>query len=172
MGIDPGLNHLGFAIVESLNDFTEIGVISPPEKDEMGARLLYLKNSIAKLLNNYNIKGICAEAPSYGSTTRAYSLGAVHGLIHLEAYVRNIPLIKAAPTQLKKFITGRGHSSKEKVRRVLAERYTWEPSTITSLDASDAAALALIALHFFGETRASKRCELEVLKKLRESAKV
>jgi crossover junction endodeoxyribonuclease RuvC len=66
------------------------------------------------------------EGYSYGSPrgagSQAHSIGELGGVFRLLCYRRAIPLAVVAPTQLKKYATGKGNATKDEVVAAIASR--------------------------------------------------
>lgn len=148
LGLDPGLVKCGFAVVEGHRGYFSLGahgVIAPNTKLSLGARLMQIYKSIAKLLDEHRCVAVGSESPSFNSVSAPYSLGAVHGTIHLAVYEAEIPIYKVAPTQLKLFATGKGVASKAKVRLGIEKEFGFVFDDEATDDTVDAAVLAIIA---------------------------
>lgn len=176
IGIDPGLAHLGLSVVRVTPKGLELKHcerVNTYTNKALGARLRILWDKIAALVNE-NTHGIGCESPSYGSKSAPYSLGAVHGIVHLIADANSLPVVKVAPLQLHKFATshvaGKGRTKEEKaaymkaqVRICMAENFGYDYSEVTHSDPVDASAIGTIAAIFFSDIKLRKRHQAEVL---------
>ena len=69
---------------------------------------------------------ICMEGPAFGmkqNNTHSHSLGELHGAIRFFAYREGIAILTVPPSNLKKFVTGRGNADKDEV--IAGVRETW-----------------------------------------------
>lgn len=176
VGVDPGLAHMGLAVVRVSPwglDLSRCLRVNTYTNKPLGHRLEILVNAIEDCITE-NTAGIGCESPSFGSKSAPYSLGSVHGLVHLIAYRAELPVIKVAPVQLHKFTTGhvrgRGPTKKakseymkEQVRVKMNETFGFDYSKIKHSDPVDASALATIAAAFFGDFSFNDRHKMEVL---------
>lgn len=113
LGIDPALRKIGIAIYYVRPAF--ITTIKTPSKDRGPKRLVYIREHIKEVIEDYEFSLACIEAPSYNSTNRSVSWGKMLGVLEILMYERGIPYLMIPPKQLKKFATGSGNASKEKM---------------------------------------------------------
>ena len=83
IGIDPGLRHTGWGVVEFKNNkifHIEDGSISPLIKLDDGKRLLEIKNQLQKIINQYNPSMSVIEKIFVGSgSISSLKLGMARG---------------------------------------------------------------------------------------------
>lgn len=146
LGIDLSLTSTGLAIVED-NDLEELKIIKTttvPTKasEDWEKRRQRIKDKVVKWAEDIPIIGL--ENYSFGSRYNREIAGEIGGICRLSLYenhgVDNPILV--APTQAKKFVTGKGNAKKEKVKERLEKFYGTEFETD---DESDAVAIALVA---------------------------
>lgn len=166
LGVDPGLASAGLARVcydedtklFTLDAFREFQTSS---RQPLGERAYLLMTAIDDLSNGCS--AMACEGISANSTTNAYSLGVAHGLATLIARNRGIPIYKVAPTCLKKFATGKGQASKEKIRKNLIQEFEHiDFSQIEKSDAVDATVLGIISLSCLLGLEWPTRAKMEV----------
>lgn len=88
------------------------GVIKSSLKED--ARLYFIEQRIDLLLKTHKPDLVVIEGYSFGSRGRAtFSSGELGGVIRLLLFRKKIPYLVVAPTSLKKFISGKGNSSKD-----------------------------------------------------------
>jgi Holliday junction resolvasome RuvABC endonuclease subunit len=82
LGIDPGMAHCGFAVVESFA-VRDLGVlITSKRKGGIMARLAELEDDLGELFTEHRPGVVVAEAPSFPRSARAaHMLGLVFGLV-------------------------------------------------------------------------------------------
>ena len=83
IGIDPGLRHTGWGVVEFKNNkifHIKDGSISPSTKLDDGKRLLEIKNQLQKIINQYNPNMSVIEKIFVGSgSISSLKLGMARG---------------------------------------------------------------------------------------------
>jgi crossover junction endodeoxyribonuclease RuvC len=152
LGIDPGLVHTGWAIVEPSGLRSVVrghGVIAPPTDLELPARLAEGARCLREVVDEFRPDFVALEevftAPRHprSALLMAHMRGAIC-LVLQEAGVRIVPL---TATTVKQRLTGAGHASKEQVQRMVQRLTGLDSTTRLRLDETDAIALALAALH-------------------------
>ena len=110
LGVDPSATSTGLTLLGDENQcFTRL---IKPKKLRDCQRLQYISTEIKDFISTKNIALCVYETPSYGSTHKEFILGEALGVIKLTLTELGIPLVGAAPTQLKKYLAGRGDASK------------------------------------------------------------
>ena len=112
LGIDPSATSTGLTLLSYNDSFCKTLRIQP-RKLRDAARLHYISNELKAFIGDLNIDLCVHESPSYGSTHKEFILGEALGAIKLTLAELDIPIIGVAPTQLKKYFTGRGGASKQ-----------------------------------------------------------
>jgi crossover junction endodeoxyribonuclease RuvC len=142
MGVDPGLAHLGYALVE-LNSSTHsvireggkplIGLIETSMSDKKRgvkvsddntrrAREVYAP--LLRVIQKNQVKVICAEAMSFPrSSSASHKMGISWGIIVALSCQFALPITQATPTEIKKAVCGSGKASKQDVQDALSTRY-------------------------------------------------
>lgn len=112
LGIDPGLSHTGYAILEINND--QIILINAGEIVPKGKKFLHIYNSIIDLIQNYDISLAIIENIFVSSNPKtSILLGQAKGIVLLAFEKLDIQYLEIAPTCVKKFICGKGNVKKE-----------------------------------------------------------
>jgi crossover junction endodeoxyribonuclease RuvC len=152
VGIDPGLNVTGYAVVEPSPNgpvVIEAGVIRPRFKGiAMGNRLLWIHGGIVDVLDAFPAGSVALEnVHSHVRFPRTAILMAhARGAIVLAAAQRQTPVFGYAATRIKKTLTGNGRAPKDQVQHAimmeLGLKRLPEPN-----DVADACAVALC--HFY-----------------------
>jgi crossover junction endodeoxyribonuclease RuvC len=151
LGIDPGLNITGYAILESVRRgarVVEAGVIRPGKSAAaLAGRLDVLHRGIVELLETFDPVTLALEqVHSHARFPRTALLMAhARGVIMLAASQRGVPVCGYAPTRIKKTLTGSGRAPKEQMQHAIRvelglERLPDPP------DVADACAVALCHL--------------------------
>lgn len=107
---------------------------------------------------------VAIEGYSMFSTGRWFDLGEVGGLLKVEFFRKNIPMLVVPPSVLKCFVADNGLASKDTMKQFMNSLY--EINT-DSDDLADAAGLARLA-YVYLTNDSQRRCELEAVQTLRE----
>jgi crossover junction endodeoxyribonuclease RuvC len=152
LGIDPGLVRTGWAVVEPGGIRATVlghGIINPPTKDELPARLAAGARGLRAVLDQYQPEFVALEevftAPRHPRS--ALLMAHMRGALCLVLEEAGVPIVSLTATTVKQRLTSGGHASKEQVQRMVL-RLTGLPSAEgMRLDETDAIALALAGLH-------------------------
>ncbi len=163
LGIDPSATSTGLTLLSS-SGCCEVHLIKPRKLRDC-ERLQYISSDIKSFIRGKNITLCVYETPSYGSTHKEFILGEVLGTIKLTVSGEGITMVGAAPTQLKKYITGSGRATKECV----VENAVRLGCTSKQEDLCDSFAAALLCKDIVKgpllSTRASREVRTSILKK-------
>lgn len=145
LGIDPGLLHTGWAIIDVQGNerkYIASGVILPPTKIALAERLAFIFNSVSDLCENFQPDECSIEVifvNKNGKTTLL--LGHARAAAITAVAVKNIPVFEYEPNKVKKALTSMGHADKEQIYKMLSILLpNAHPKTA---DESDAIAIAL-----------------------------
>lgn len=145
IGIDPGLLHTGWSIIDiagSTRKYIASGVILPPTKLPFEQRLAFIFNGIDELCKNFKPTECSIEVifvNKNGKTTLL--LGHARAAAITAVAINDIPVFEYEPNNVKKALTGMGHADKDQIYKMLSILLpTAHPKTP---DESDAIAIAL-----------------------------
>ena len=153
IGIDPGLNVTGYAVVEwraSKVKLLEAGVIrlGRSRADNLGRRLESLFESVREVIDEFHPQAMCLE-DLYSHTAyprTSILMGHARGVICLAAQRAKIPVVNLPAKRIKQSVTGNGNASKTQVQRAVQHYFS-----LTRLphppDVADALATALCYLN-------------------------
>ena len=149
LGIDPGLNITGYAVVEFSRAepmIVEAGTIQTEGKADMAERIEQIHNDLTQILAELRpdfaaIENLYAH---YKHPQTSILMAHARGVVLLACRqagmgVRNLPA-----TRIKKSLTGNGHASKRQVQRAI-QAVCNLPSLPEPPDVADALAIALCA---------------------------
>ncbi|GAC1466949.1 MAG: crossover junction endodeoxyribonuclease RuvC [Isosphaeraceae bacterium] len=125
VGIDPGLNITGYAVVEPSAKgayVVEAGVIrTKAGGDVMGVRLNLIHQGVLEVLDAYPATALALEqVHSHVRHPRTAILMAhARGVIVLAAAQRGVPVFGYAATRIKKTLTGSGKAPKEQMQHAI-----------------------------------------------------
>ncbi|MFK7791240.1 MAG: crossover junction endodeoxyribonuclease RuvC [Devosiaceae bacterium] len=148
-GIDPGLRHMGWGVVELAGtrlSYVASGVISPPAKDALAVRLAALYEALDARLKEFSPDEASVEETFVNKDPLStLKLGQARGMAMLAPARLGIPVGEYAANQVKKTVVGVGHADKKQVQamvKVLLPR-----ATFSSPDEADALAIAICHAH-------------------------
>ena len=143
VGLDISLTSTGLVVLEDGVMIFNKAIKSKNEGKTVEERLNRISEIIDELkanIHNKNIDVIVIEGYSFGSRVgMAYTIGELGGIARWE--FRGYKMFEIAPTQLKKFITGKGKCDKNLILKEVYKRYNVD---FDSDDIADAFALAMI----------------------------
>lgn len=146
LGIDPGLRHTGWGIVEKEGTrlrFIAGGVINPSDKGELASRLAELHQELKKVIDSYAPDEAAVEQTFVNNNpTSTLKLGQARGVALLTPAIYGISVAEYTPNQIKKMIVGAGHADKKQVDMMVRTLLKTVPENIPP-DAADALAIAL-----------------------------
>ena len=149
LGVDPGLNITGYAVVEFAGFepvICEAGAIRTRAGESMAQRIEQLHADLGEILREFKPSAVAIEQlyAHYKHPRTAILMGHARGVIMLAAQQAGVTVKSLAATHVKKSLTGNGHASKEQVQRAVQAvcRLKEVPSPP---DVADALAIALCA---------------------------
>jgi len=147
LGVDPGLNITGYAVVERqlgrLN-VVEAGMIRGRSRGDLAARLAEIHEGIADVIASLKPEVLSLEElySHYERPRTAILMGHARGVICLAATQAGLRVHSYSATQVKRLLTGNGRAPKSQVQRAICHEFALaappEPP-----DVADAIAIAL-----------------------------
>ncbi len=151
LGLDPGLNRTGYALVERTNKgprLIEGGVLRSAASDSLAQRVHELGKGLREVLQEHDPQAVAIEQvfSMVRNPKTAILMAHARGALLMTVADYGVPVIHYTPAQIKKLLTGSGRASKEQIQgAVKAElklREVLEPN-----DVADASAVALCLYH-------------------------
>ncbi|MBN8677285.1 MAG: crossover junction endodeoxyribonuclease RuvC [Chitinophagales bacterium] len=147
LGIDPGTNVLGFAIIDADKKqvkVIEIGVVTFAHiSDDHTVKLRYIFEQVQDLIRQHKPEEMAIEAPFFGKNVQSMlKLGRAQGVAIAAGMVNNLVITEYMPKKIKQAVTGNGNASKEQVAGML-EKILHTKFSEKYFDATDALATAL-----------------------------
>src|SRR5262245_49988587 len=149
LGIDPGLQTTGYAVVESSSSgprIVEAGIIKPGENGATGLaeRIASLYDGIADVMTTLKPDSVAIEQlyAHYDHPRTAILMGHARGVLLLAAAKHNLEVTSYAATRIKKTITGHGRASKDQMQRAIQRELALKEKP-NPPDVADALAVAL-----------------------------
>lgn len=147
LGIDPGLNRTGYAILRRTPKgprLIEGGVIRSTAKLTLAERVHEIGSGVRELLAEFQPQAVAIE--QVFSMTRnpktAVLMAHARGAILFAAAERQASVIHYTPRQVKKLLTGSGTASKEQIQDAVRHELNLE-RILEPNDVADASAIAL-----------------------------
>ena len=145
LGIDPGLLHTGWAIIDiagSSRKYIASGVILPPTNIPLAERLAFIFNGISELCETFNPNECSIEIIFVNKNSKTtLLLGHARAAAITAVAVRDIPVFEYEPNKVKKALTSAGHADKEQIYKMLS--ILLPEAHPKTADESDAIAIAL-----------------------------
>lgn len=161
IGIDPGTNLMGYAILK-VNDKTPslmaMGVIRLNKFEDHYMRLHRIYDRVLALVEQYIPDEMAIEAPFFGKNVQSMlKLGRSQGVAMAAAMARQVPITEYEPRSIKMAITGNGAASKEQVREMLRRILDIPQSSLEDLEMDATDALAAALCHHYESSRPLKK---------------
>ncbi len=143
LGIDPGLQVCGYAVVEG-DRLIEAGAVRINEKAAIEVKLNQIAEDIESLLKKFNPGVVAVEElySHYAHPKTAILMGHARGVILQHCAAAGIEVKSFSATRIKKSLTGNGRASKEQVQRTI-QAFLSLPHLPEPPDVADAIAAAL-----------------------------
>ncbi len=157
MGIDPGLNELGYAVVEDEEGVFKVVSLGSIKQLRPGSPLalklsrLFLK--LEELLKSYRPQLLAVEEVfSRPYPSAATKLAQAQAVVHLLAGLYQIEVQSLNPVEVKSFLTGNGKANKKELFKVLCfmiksgEVKGISEERLSNSHVSDALAISIVCL--------------------------
>lgn len=123
LGVDPGTNILGYAILEVNGKQVKIitfGVIKLFKEEDQAQKLKEIFLQVQEIIESYLPKYLAIEAPFYGKNVQSMlKLGRAQGVAIAAGITMGLEVNEYSPKLIKKSVTGNGNASKEQVSAML-----------------------------------------------------
>ena len=154
LGIDPGLNTTGYAVLEALNagpKLLEAGIIKSSERratPDMARRLKALYDGVIGAIDQFRVTELAVEQlyAHYDHPRTAILMAHARGAILLAAGQRDLAVKSYAATRIKKAVTGSGRAGKEQMQLAMLREFRLQRMPEPH-DVADAMAIALCHYH-------------------------
>lgn len=149
LGVDPGTNELGYAILEITGKqatLIKIDTLRMHQLSEHSEKLAHIFNVLSNIIDQYRPTEMAIEAPFFGKNVQSMlKLGRAQGVAMAAAMTKDLKITEYSPKKVKQSVTGNGNASKEQVASMITTILGKHDKV--SLDGTDAAAVALC--HFY-----------------------
>lgn len=124
LGIDPGYDRLGIAVIEKPDKGKEKVLYSEcfttSAKDSIYDRLKQVGEEVSRVLNEFMPDAVSLETLFITKNQKtAMRVAEARGIIIYEALKRNVPIFEYAPMEVKMAITSDGGSDKERMIKMV-----------------------------------------------------
>jgi crossover junction endodeoxyribonuclease RuvC len=152
LGLDPGLQHTGWGMVESAGSRLRHlgdGVISTDADLPLAERLSMLHRALNEILAAWQPDEAAVEHTYVNKNPgAALKLGQARGVVLLAPALAGIPVAEYQAMEVKRAVVGTGHADKVQVEAMV--RRLLPGATIRRADAADALAVAICHAHHRG----------------------
>ena len=150
LGIDPGFERVGIAVVERNENSKEILLYSNCFKTDsklpFPERLLLIGQEIERVIKKNKPDALSIETLLFNTNQKtALMVSEARGIFIYEAQKNNLEIYEYTPLQIKNAITGYGRASKNQVDTMVRQLISI-PKTTKQDDEIDAIAIALTGL--------------------------
>ncbi|MEZ4919046.1 MAG: crossover junction endodeoxyribonuclease RuvC [Saprospiraceae bacterium] len=147
LGIDPGTNVLGYALIDATKSSTQLvdmGVLTFSHiGEEQTDKLRYIFEQVQDIILQYHPTQMAIEAPFFGKNPQSMlKLGRAQGVAIAAGMVNGLKITEYMPKKIKQAVTGNGNASKEQVAGMLESIFK-QKFELKTFDATDALATAL-----------------------------
>ena len=146
LGIDPGTNILGFAVIEINGEHVtvlEIGVLHLKDRKDHNDKLREIFLEIQEIIERYLPQALAIEAPFFGKNVQSMlKLGRAQGVAMAAGMTMGLTITEYSPKKVKQSVTGNGNAAKEQVADMLC-RMLKLPAEKLAFDATDALSVAM-----------------------------
>jgi len=147
LGIDPGLNRTGYAVLRAADQrVLDAGLIRSSARASLPVRLREIAAGIDEVLAEFQPTRVAVEDlySHYAHPRTAILMGHVRGAIFLCAARAGVEVLSLPATRIKKTLTGNGHAGKLQVQRAVQATLRL-PQLPRPSDVADAIAIAWCA---------------------------
>ena len=147
LGIDPGLNITGYAVIEPQGRqvrLIEAGVVRGKAGNTLAARVREIYQGVSEVISALKPEVVAVEElySHYERPKTAILMGHARGVICLAASMNDLPLCSYAATQVKRMLTGNGRAPKAQIQRAICHEFGLAAAPEPP-DVADAMAIAL-----------------------------
>ncbi|OCW59643.1 crossover junction endodeoxyribonuclease RuvC [Hoeflea olei] len=149
MGIDPGLRHSGWGIVDTLGNslrFVASGTVKSDASLDLASRLNQLFVGLEEVLHHYQPYEAAVENTFVNKdATATLKLGQARGIAMVVPARAGLRVAEYAPNAVKKAVIGVGHGDKKQIHMMV--KVLMPKASFDSDHAADALAIAICHAH-------------------------
>ena len=155
LGLDPGLRHTGWGIIEANgNRLSHVahGVINSDSADALAKRLVQIHDGLIEVLRTWHPQTCAVEETFVNKNPLStLKLGQARGVVLLVPALAGIAVAEYAPNHIKKAVVGVGHADKTQVHTMVERLLPGAKGA--RADAADALAVAICHAHHMQSAR-------------------
>lgn len=155
LGLDPGLRHTGWGIVEAEGNrlrHVADGALHPDPSLPLAARLVQLHDGLVEVIARYRPSEAAVEETFVNKNpTSTLKLGLARGVVLLCPALAGLPVAEYPANLVKKSVVGAGHAGKEQIQMMV--KVLLPGAVLETPDAADALAVAICHAHHAGTER-------------------
>jgi crossover junction endodeoxyribonuclease RuvC len=155
LGLDPGLRHTGWGVIEVEGvhlRYLADGAVDSDGSLDLARRLVQLHDGLSAVLAAWRPDEAAVEETFVNKNpTSTLKLGVARGVALLVPALAGLPVTEYPANLIKKSVVGVGHAAKEQVQVMV--RHLLPGAMSTSADAADALAVAICHAHHAGTAR-------------------
>ena len=146
IAVDASLAQTGWAVMTDEGEVVKHGIIKTSPRSKFQTRLNKIYDTIDELILHYNPTGMPIEDGFVGPNKRtSVQLATIRGMVYGLGKSYGLDMALYQPATPKKFMTGKGNSSKKKVAEAVFEKLPDLDRNITN-DETDAISIGLTYL--------------------------
>lgn len=152
LGLDPGLRHTGWGVIEVQgNRLSHVadGAVHSDGGRPLAERLVQLHDGLTQIIERHRPDAAAVEETFVNKNpTSTLKLGLARGVVLLVPALAGLPVAEYPANLIKKSVVGAGHAEKQQVQRMV--KLLLPGCLIESPDAADALAVAICHAHHAG----------------------
>lgn len=123
MGIDPGYDRLGVALIKKdrgKEELIDSACFTSNPKQKLGERLLKVGTELEKLIKKYQPNVVATEKLYFTVNQKtAMAVAEARGVISYLCAKNNVPLFEYTPSEIKITVTGYGQANKKQISEMV-----------------------------------------------------
>jgi crossover junction endodeoxyribonuclease RuvC len=152
IGLDPGLRHTGWGVIEAEGShlrYVACGAVDSDAADSLPERLATLYEGLVAVFRSWNPRHAAVEETVVNRNAgSSLKLGHARGVVLLAAAHAGLAVAEYGAKRVKRSVTGTGAAEKEQVAAMV--RILLGRDLVASADATDALAVAICHAHHLG----------------------
>lgn len=149
IGLDPGLRHTGWGILEASGSrliYIADGAIAPDPQLPLPERLVVLHRALSDVVHQYAPEAAAVEETFVNKNAAStLKLGLARGVALLVPALAGLPVAEYPANLIKKSVVGVGHAEKAQVQAMV--RMLLPGARLATADSADALAVAICHAH-------------------------
>ncbi|MBF0273718.1 MAG: crossover junction endodeoxyribonuclease RuvC [Nitrospinae bacterium] len=150
IGIDPGSNITGYAVVEEVNNKYHVltwGIVDCRKLNSISEKLTKIFKTLSSIIDEFSPRSLAIENIFVSKNVKsALKLGHARGTAIVAAGNKGVAVYEYTPLEIKKSVAGYGQADKEQIN-FMVKKLCNIREEIKPVDASDAIAVAVCHLN-------------------------